>query len=88
MRDTELRRKLMPEGVKQVIYYVNANPEDYANEKAAPLLVKEANEELVKTVRANSDIFEGGVDFLALNNQEHSLCQWGMKKNFLRNLYD
>lgn len=73
LSDMELRRKLMPEGVKQVISYVNANPEDYANEKVAPLLVKKANEELTKTVRANSDIFVGGVAMLALNNNEASL---------------
>lgn len=73
LSDMELRRKLMPEGVKQVISYVNANPEDYANEKVAPLLVKKANEELTKTVRSNSDIFVGGVAMLALNNIEASL---------------
>lgn len=73
LSDMELRRKLMPEGVKQVISFVNANPEDYANEKVAPLLVKKANEELVKTVHANSDIFEGGVAMLALNNVDASL---------------
>lgn len=73
LSDMELRRKLMPQGVKQVISYVNANPEDYANEKVAPLLVKKANEELTETVRANSDIFYGGVAMLALNNIEASL---------------
>jgi probable 4-oxalomesaconate hydratase len=44
LSDMELRRKLMPEGVKQVISYVNANPEDYANKKVAPLLVNKINE--------------------------------------------
>ena len=78
----------MSDGAKQVISYVKSNPEDYANKKVAPLLVNKINEELIKTASANSDIFAGGVAFLALNNQEHSLCQWGMKKNFLRNLYD
>ncbi|MGT2907028.1 amidohydrolase family protein [Streptococcus dentiloxodontae] len=73
LTDMTKRRAAMPRGVKQVISYVNTNPEDYMTGKMAALLVKKANEELLWTVKENSDIFAGGVAMLAMNNIEESL---------------
>ncbi|MBM7636823.1 amidohydrolase family protein [Streptococcus saliviloxodontae] len=68
LTDMTKRRAIMPEGTKQIISYVNANPEDYMAGKMAALLVTKANEELLETVKENTDIFAGGVAMLAMNN--------------------
>lgn len=68
LTDMAKRRETMSANTKQIISYVNANPEDYVSAKTAGLLVRKANEELLKTVRDNSDIFAGGVAMLAMNN--------------------
>ncbi|MBM7643096.1 amidohydrolase family protein [Streptococcus loxodontisalivarius] len=68
LTDMDKRRATMPADTKQIISYVNANPEDYMAGKMAALLVTKANVELLETVKANSDIFAGGVAMLAMNN--------------------
>lgn len=73
LTDVEMRRKQQPVGVRQVISYVNTNPEDYMAGKMAALLVKKANEELLETVTANPDLFAGAVAMLALNNIDKSI---------------
>lgn len=71
--DMDQRRQHLHQGIKQIISYVNTNPEDYLPGKAASLLVRKANQELLDTVRAHSDIFAGGVAMLALNNLEDAI---------------
>lgn len=68
LTDLQQRRKTMPADTKQIISYVNANPEDYMAGKMAALLVNKANEELLHTVRENADVFAGGVAMVAMNN--------------------
>ena len=68
LSDWEVRRKYQPIGVKQVISYVNVNPEDYLPGRSATLMAKKANEELLATVQENPDLFAGGVAMLALND--------------------
>lgn len=71
--DMEKRQALQEETVKQIISFVNVNPEDYLKAEPALDLVKEANSELLATVRAYPDQFFGGVAMLAMNNIEGSL---------------
>lgn len=73
LTDVEMRRKQQPVDVRQVISYVNTNPEDYMAGKMAALLVEKANEELLETVTANPDLFAGAVAMLALNNIDKSI---------------
>ncbi|MEX2784726.1 amidohydrolase family protein [Streptococcus sp. H49] len=73
LTNMELRRQHKKAGVRQVISYVNLNPEDYMSGKTAALLTRKANEELLQTVQENSDLFAGGVAMLALNNIDESL---------------
>lgn len=68
LTDMTKRRKTMPVNTKQIISYVNANPEDYLDRAEAAQLVELANEELLATVKANTDIFAGGVAMVAMNN--------------------
>lgn len=74
LTDMDERRKHHIATTKQVISYVNTNPEDYMAGKMAALLVCKANQELIEAVRAHSDLFAGGVAMLALNNIEESLA--------------
>lgn len=68
LSDMDKRRATMPANTKQIISYVNANPEDYLEVNEAAKLVEQANKELLKTVQNNQDIFTGGVAMLAMNN--------------------
>ena len=68
LTDMAKRRETMPAETKQIISYVNANPEDYLDSAEAAQLVELANEELLATVKANTDIFAGGVAMVAMNN--------------------
>ncbi|HEL2072375.1 TPA: amidohydrolase [Streptococcus suis] len=73
LQDMEKRQALQDPAVKQIISFVNVNPEDYLEAEPALALVKEANQELLETVQAYPDQFFGGVAMLALNNIEGSL---------------
>ncbi|CYW22276.1 amidohydrolase family protein [Streptococcus suis] len=73
LQDMEKRQALQDPAVKQIISFVNVNPEDYLESEPALALVKEANQELLETVQAYPDQFFGGVAMLALNNIEGSL---------------
>lgn len=73
LQDMEKRQALQDPAVKQLISFVNVNPEDYLEAEPALALVQEANQELLETVQAYPDQFFGGVAMLALNNPEGSL---------------
>ncbi len=68
LTDMKKRQELLPSDVKQVISYVNINPEDYLLGKAASLLARKANAELLATVKDNPHAFAGGVAMVAMNN--------------------
>ena len=68
LTDMKKRRETALPGVQQIISYVNVNPEDYVDGDRAYELCKEANEELIQTIRDNSDIFYGGVAMIPMNN--------------------
>ncbi len=67
------RQALQDPAVKQIISFVNVNPEDYLEAEPALALVQEANQELLETVQAYPNQFLAGVAMLALNNIEGSL---------------
>ncbi|MGT2637851.1 amidohydrolase family protein [Streptococcus ratti] len=73
LSDVHLRQEKAISDVKQVISFVNVNPEDYLEPNQALAMVREANQELLDTVEANPDQFLGGVAMLALNHIEGSL---------------
>ncbi|MGU7933627.1 amidohydrolase family protein [Streptococcus suis] len=73
LMDMEKRQALQERAVKQIISFVNANPEDYLEAEPALALVQEANQELLETVQAYPNQFFAGVAMLALNNIEGSL---------------
>lgn len=73
LQDMEQRQALQEPAVKQIISFVNVNPEDYLEAEPALALVQEANQELLETIRTYPDQFFGGVAMLALNNIEGSL---------------
>lgn len=68
LTDINKRRKNMLPNVKQIISYVNVNPEDYTDKKTSYELCKEANEELIATIKENQDLFYGGVCMIPMNN--------------------
>lgn len=51
LTDMDERCKHHIAATKQVISYVNTNPEDYMAGKMAALLVRKANQELIEAVR-------------------------------------
>lgn len=73
LMDMTKRRETMPANTKQIISYVNANPEDYLDSAEAAQLVELANEELLATVKENADIFAGGVAMVPMNNIPESV---------------
>ncbi len=68
LTDMKRRRETSIPGVKQIISYVNVNPEDYTDATTSYDLCKEANEELLDIIRENPDIFYGGVAMIPMNN--------------------
>lgn len=68
LTDMEKRKEYKINGVKQIISYVNVNPEDYTDPKTSYELCKEANEELVETIRKYPDMFLGGIAMIPMNN--------------------
>ncbi|HFI0103254.1 TPA: amidohydrolase family protein [Streptococcus suis] len=73
LKDMEKRQALQDPAVKQIISFVNVNPEDYLEAEPALALVQEANQELLETVQAYPNQFFAGVAMLAMNNIEGSL---------------
>ena len=68
LTDINKRRENMLPNVKQIISYVNVNPEDYTDKETSYELCKEANEELITTIKENQDLFYGGVCMIPMNN--------------------
>ena len=68
LQNMEERKKYWVDGVKQIISYVNVNPEDYVDSNKSYELCKEANEELLDTLKTHTDIFYGGVAMIPMNN--------------------
>lgn len=73
LSDMIFRRKHQVVGVRQIISYVNMNPEDYLEKNEAAIIVREANKELVETIQKYPDMFAGGVAMLPMNNIVESL---------------
>lgn len=73
LSDIEFRKQYTLKDVKQVISYVNINPEDYVDATLSAELCKEANEELIETIKANEDIFLAGAAVLPMNNIEEAI---------------
>ena len=68
LTDINKRRENMLPNVKQIISYVNVNPEDYTDKEISYELCKKANEELIATIKDNQDLFYGGVAMIPMNN--------------------
>ena len=68
LQNMEERKKYWVDGVKQIISYVNVNPEDYVDSNKSYELCKEANEELLDTLKKHPDMFYGGVAMIPMNN--------------------
>lgn len=68
LKDIKKRREVVLPDVKQIISYVNVNPENYTDKEKSYELCKEANEELINFIRNNTDIFYGGVAMIPMNN--------------------
>ena len=73
LTDMKKRKEASISGVKQIISYVNVNPEDYTDPENSYILCKEANEELIQTIKDNSEIFYGGVAMIPMNNLEGTI---------------
>lgn len=54
--------------LKQVVSFVNVNPEDYVDPATAAQLCHQANQELAATVAQYDDYFAAGVGMLPMNN--------------------
>lgn len=68
LTDLKVRRNTTIKDVKQIISYVNVNPEDYTDAKNSYELCKKANDELIETIKENPDMFYGGVAMIPMNN--------------------
>ncbi len=73
LKDLSVRRKLWNGITKQIVSYANINAEDYCNREDAAKLCREANVELINSVRENNDMFPYGIGMLPFNNIEESL---------------
>ena len=73
LKNLSVRRKLWNGTTKQIVSYANINAEDYCNREESAKLCREANEELINSVRENNDMFLYGIGMLPFNNVEESL---------------
>ena len=64
LKDLSVRRKLWNGTTKQIVSYANINAEDYCNPEESAKLCREANEELINSVRENNDMFPYGIGML------------------------
>lgn len=72
--DMQKRKENAIPGVKQIISYVNVNPEDYTDASKSYELCRKANEELVETIKENPDLFYGGVAMIPMNNIDGAIA--------------
>lgn len=69
LTDVNERIKHWPQrDLKQVVSFVNINPEDYLDPATAARLCHQANQELAATVAQYDDYFAAGVGMLPMNN--------------------
>lgn len=69
LTDVNERIKHWPQrDLKQVVSFVNINPEDYLDPATAARLCHQANQELAATVAQYNDYFAAGVGMLPMNN--------------------
>lgn len=73
LSDLEKRHAAWDGATKQIISYVNVNPEDYVSADEAASLCRQANQELAITVEAQSDMFEAGVAMVPMNNIDEAV---------------
>lgn len=68
LTDQRLRRSHWDGVTRQVISFVNANPEDYTGPEESAALCRAANQELSEIVCADPDLFESGVAMVPMNH--------------------
>ncbi|KRN99122.1 amidohydrolase family protein [Companilactobacillus kimchiensis] len=73
LTDMAIRHQNFPTDVKQIISNVNLNPEDYFDGPVAAELCYQANDEMLKMVADNNDIFENAVAMVPMNNIDQAL---------------
>lgn len=73
LTDLEQRRKFWDGETRQVISYVNVNPEDYVDPAQAASLCREANAELAEVVAHQADMYVAGVAMIPMNNLEEAV---------------
>lgn len=73
LKDMTIRKKLWNKETKQIISYANINAEDYCTPQSSAKYVREANEELIKCIKENKDMFPYGIGMVPFNNIEESL---------------
>lgn len=69
--NVDTRRKYHSEysDVKEIISMINFNPEDFIKDREKTYeITRKANEELIETVKDNSDLFVGAVGMVPMNN--------------------
>ncbi|RCW17078.1 4-oxalomesaconate hydratase [Streptococcus gallolyticus] len=68
------QRRLAWDGqTKQIISFVNVNPEDYVSGEKASELCHEANQEMIQTVEEHADMFAAGVAMIPMNHLDAAL---------------
>lgn len=70
LQDMEVRKSHWDKETKQIISYVNANPEDITDPANAEVLCREANVEISQCVDKYPEMFDGCVGMLPMNNIE------------------
>ncbi|MFC6175400.1 amidohydrolase family protein [Companilactobacillus huachuanensis] len=85
LTDLKIRRENYPDGVKQIISNVNLNPEDYFSGAKSAELCSVGNEELLKLVQDNPDIFTAAVAMVPMNNLPKAveIIEQQVTKNFI-----
>ena len=71
LANVDARRKYHSEysDVKEIISMINFNPEDFTKDREKTYeITRKANEELIETVKDNSDLFVGTVGMVPMNN--------------------
>ncbi len=73
LKNMNIRRKLWNGETKQIVSYANINAEDYCDPDNSARLCREANQELIKCIRKNNDMFPYGIGMIPFNNIPESL---------------
>ncbi len=73
LKDMKTRRANWNGSTQQIISFANINAEDYTDPEQALSLCKLGNEELIRCVKENRDMFPYGVAMVPMNNIEGTL---------------